>query len=317
MQLAGYPVQLYKPAIVNASKFSDARVRPFLKWAGGKTQLLPQIQMALPANLSGRKNLTYLEPFIGSGAVMFWILQKFTNIKKAIINDINPDLINAYIVIKKQPAQLVSALLNLQEQYSSYAEEADKKQFFLEKREKFNQRDSTMIENTSLLIFLNRTCFNGLYRVNNARKFNVPFGRYSNPKICDTENIQAVSALLQNVTILNGDYQETLNHAGKNAFFYFDPPYKPLNKTSSFNAYSSEIFNDEQQERLAHFCSELNAKGHQWLLSNSDMKNENEDNHYFDNLYSGFNIKRVKAKRMINSDSSKRGEINEVLISNY
>ena len=164
---------------------------------------------------------------------------------------------------------------------------------------------------------MNRTCFNGLYRVNSKKEFNVPFGRYSNPKICDAENIEAVSALLQNVIILNGDYQETLQHAEKNSFFYFDPPYKPLNKTSSFNAYAAEVFNDEQQERLAGFCRKIDAEGHQWLLSNSDMKNENEDDHYFDNLYSGFNIKRVKAKRMINSNSLKRGAIDEVLIKNY
>jgi DNA adenine methylase len=293
------------------------KVRPFLKWAGGKTQLLSEIETVLPVDLSVRKNLTYIEPFIGSGAVMFWFLQRYPNVKKAIINDINPDLITACNIIKKEPKSLISALLKLEKKYKSLVEEDDRKKFFLEIREKFNLRNTTEVESTSLLIFLNRTCFNGLYRVNSKTEFNVPFGRYTNPKICDEKNILAVSNLLQRVTILNGDYQLTLKHAGKNSFFYFDPPYKPLNKTSSFNAYASEVFNDEQQERLATFCRKLDAEGHQWLLSNSDMKNENEDDNYFDNLYSGFNIKRVKAKRMINSNALKRGEIDEILINNY
>jgi len=277
--------------------------------------LLPEIEKALPANLSKQKNLTYIEPFVGSGAVMFWFLQKFPNVTKAVINDINGHLVNAYQTIKTKPTELIAVLTDLQTNFLSLTEEA-RKDFFLGQRSRYNNRQSA-VEQTALLIFLNRTCFNGLYRVNSKQQFNVPFGRYANPKICDAENILAVSKLLKNVTILHGDYQETLEHATKSSFFYFDPPYKPLNKTSSFNSYSTEVFNDEQQERLATFCRAIDKAGHQWLLSNSDMKNENDDDHYFDKLYEGFNIKRVKAKRMINSKSEKRGEIDEVLICNY
>jgi DNA adenine methylase len=222
-------------------------------------------------------------------------------------------------VIKTDPESLIKFLALLQEEYYRLQEENDKKQFFLEQRERFNTRTLDDVENTGLMIFLNRTCFNGLYRVNSKGKFNVPFGRYQKPKICDRETILADSQLLQKVTILNGDYEETLQYAGTNSFFYFDPPYKPISKTASFNAYAAEVFDDAQQERLRNFCTKLDGLGFQWLLSNSDVKNTDEENHYFEDLYHqpNFRIKRVKAKRNINSVSTKRGEINELLIANY
>ena len=293
--------------------------KPFLKWAGGKRQLIAEIEASLPKNIHEKRGLTYIEPFIGSGAVMFWFLQKFPNVAKAVINDVNSDLARAYMIIRDEPFILIDALKELQTQYYTLKNDEAKRLFFLEKREEFNSRRLNTLNNTALLIFLNRTCFNGLYRVNSKNQFNVPFGKYDKPKICDAETIMADSRLLQKVIILNGDYREVLSQATKNTFFYFDPPYKPISKTSAFNSYAKDIFNDAEQIRLKSFCDELTAKNYQWLLSNSDPKNTDPNDNFFDNLYSdeGIFIRRVKAKRSINSDSSKRGEIHELLISNY
>jgi DNA adenine methylase len=291
--------------------------KPFLKWAGGKGQLINAIKLALPKEIHTKNNLTYIEPFVGSGAVMFWFLQQYKNVKKAVINDINPDLFKAYTAIKFSPGKLVKSLQKIEHEYYLLKTEKEKLDFFLEKRDAFNTRKQNDLQNTTLLIFLNRTCFNGLYRVNSENKFNVPFGRYIKPKICDAETILADSKVLEKVTILTGDFTKTLNYCTKETFFYFDPPYKPISKTSSFTSYSNEIFDNKQQERLKEFCKQLDSLGHQWLLSNSDLKNIDQQNNYFDELYSDYNIVRVKAKRSINSISSKRGEINELLISNY
>lgn len=301
-------------AETNTISQKAAIAKPFLKWAGGKGQLINAIEAALPKNINDRESLTYIEPFIGSGAVLFWLLQQYPSIKKAVINDINTDLTNAYIVIKENPFGLIDELQQIQDRYYKLTTEEKRKVFFLQKRIAFNERHLTIIENTATLIFLNRTCFNGLYRVNSKNEFNVPFGKYDKPRICDGDTILADSKLLQKVTILNDDFRDTLKHAEKNSFFYFDPPYKPISKTSSFNAYAKDSFDDAEQERLKKFCDEISAKGHQWLLSNSDP-----GNNFFENLYSGkkIYINKVKARRNINSVASKRGEIAELLISNY
>lgn len=292
--------------------------KPFLKWAGGKGQLISAISNALPEIFYTEEPITYIEPFIGSGAMLFWFLKSFPNITHAIINDINPDLCKAYSTIKREPKNLIDHLSVIQAKYYSLIDEDSRRNFYMEKRELFNTRNLDSLQNTSLLIFLNRTCFNGLYRVNSKGLFNVPFGKYNNPKICDAKTIVADSKMLQRVTILNADYSETLKHVnGNKTFFYFDPPYKPINKTSSFNAYAAECFNDLEQERLKYFCSEIDNLGHLWLLSNSDLKNIDENNAYFDLLYKDFKINRVLASRRINSNAAKRGEIFELLISNY
>lgn len=297
---------------------SECNPKPFLKWAGGKAQLINPISESLPKHLYSSKNLIYVEPFIGSGALLFWFLRTFPNTKKAIINDINPDLYKAYCVIKDEPENLIKELSSLQTNYYSLKNEDERKFFFLTKREEFNTRNLDSLKNSALLIFMNRTCFNGLYRVNSKGLFNVPFGKYKNPKICDTDTIRCDSQLLQKVTILNGDYSETLNYIdSKNTFFYFDPPYKPISKSSSFNAYAAASFDDKEQERLRDFCKKIDSLGHLFLLSNSDLKNYDSENEYFDYLYRDFDIKRVKAKRSINSNSTKRGKIFELLISNY
>ena len=293
--------------------------KPFLKWAGGKGQLILAIEAALPRELLAKENVTYIEPFIGSGAVLFWILRNYSNIQKAVINDINEDLVKAYTTIKHEPENLIKALQEIQDTYYKLGTEEERRIFFLEKRSLFNARYLNELENTALLIFLNRTCFNGLYRVNSRNAFNVPFGKYTNPKICDEKTIMADSNILQRVTILQGDYKETLNYATQNTFFYFDPPYKPISKTSLFNSYARDSFNDAEQIRLKEFCNVLSQKNYKWLLSNSDPKNTNPEDHFFDELYASATnyINRVKARRAINSNATKRGEIFEILISNY
>jgi DNA adenine methylase len=290
--------------------------KPFLKWAGGKTQLIPAIKSTIPNELHNIP-FTYVEPFIGSGAVFFWFLRHFPNIQKAVINDVNKDLIDTYLTIKLYPNDLVKELKELEKEYQSLDSQEKQKELFLNKRALFNSRKNSIVIQSSLMIFLNRTCFNGLYRVNSKNQFNVPFGRYTNPTICDTENIYNVSVALENVTILNQDYSSTLPEIEGDTFFYFDPPYKPLSQTASFNSYAKDIFGDSEQQRLKVFCDELDRRGINWLLSNSDPKNTDPSNHFFDDLYNHYYINRVRAKRTINSDASKRGDIFELLIHNY
>ena len=290
--------------------------KPFLKWAGGKTQLINDIQKALPKEFIKHK-FNYIEPFVGSGAVLFWMLNNFPKIEKAIINDINSDLTNTYKEIAKNPKELISILEQFQNEYHFLENNSEnKKDYYLNKRENFNSRKFSNTEQAALFIFLNRTCFNGLYRVNRNNKFNVPIGSYKKPTICDVENILAVSESLKKVEILTGDYQQTLELAERPALFYFDPPYKPLSKTSSFNSYSKDDFNDDEQIRLRDFCKKLDSLNHYWILSNSDLKSKNIEDNFFDDLYSDFNIKRVKAKRSINANPEKRGKLTELLITN-
>lgn len=291
------------------------KAKPFIKWVGGKTQLIEKIDEMLPEKFSRINDVTYVEPFVGGGAVLFWILQKYPNITKAVINDINPDLTTAYKVIKDNPSELIHKLQFIQDKYLSLNEE-NRKNYFLKTREKFNSKNLEPVKNTALFIFLNRTCFNGLYRVNSKGLFNVPFGRYSNPKICDKETILADSEVLQKVEILTGDFEETLKHASKNSLFYFDPPYKPLTDTSSFNSYAKESFNDNEQIRLGNFCKTIDSLGHIFILSNSDVKGKNPNDDFFDDLYRQFNINRVYATRMVNSNAQKRGKLTELLITN-
>lgn len=291
--------------------------KPFLKWAGGKTQLINEIERRLPKNFKNEK-YTYIEPFVGSGAVLFWLMNKFSNINKAVINDINPDLINVYKVISINPKEIVSTLLDIQnEYYTLEANQEKKSEYYYNKRHSYNSRSNDSVTQAALFIFLNRTCFNGLYRVNRNNEFNVPIGAYKKPTICDSDNIWAVYKVLQRVDILSGDFEQTINYAEKNSFFYFDPPYKPLSITSSFNAYAKENFNDEQQVRLKNFCSKLDNLNAKWMLSNSDVSGIKNTENFFDELYSEFNIIRVKATRRINSNANKRGLLDELIITNY
>jgi DNA adenine methylase len=292
------------------------KTKPFLKWAGGKTQLINDIREQIPKRITDR-SFTYIEPFVGSGAVLFWILQEYPNIEEAIINDINTDLINSYISIKYSVLDVIEVLELWESEYHSIAyDEERKKDYYYQKRELFNNRTSERNTQSALFIFLNKTCFNGLYRVNRNNKFNVPIGSYKTPQICNKSNLLAVSKLLQKVTILNGDYSDTLAYSTVDSLFYLDPPYKPLSDTSSFNSYSKDEFDDAEQIRLKHFCDALNEKGCQWVLSNSDVKSKNPNDDFFDTLYSDFKINRVSAKRSINANPAKRGKLTELLITN-
>jgi DNA adenine methylase len=291
--------------------------KPFLKWAGGKTQLIPVIKRTLPKKIFVDE-FTYIEPFVGSGAVLFWMLREFPNLKKAVINDINADLINTYKIIAEHPKALISHLRVFQNEFQEFANNSEgRKAYYYEKRELYNTRNEGNDLHAALFIFLNRTCFNGLYRVNKKNGFNVPMGSYKTPTILDENNIFEVSEALQKVEILCGDYQETLNFTNEKSLFYFDPPYKPLNETSSFNSYSKDEFGDSEQIRLRDFCKTLNVLGHSWILSNSDVAGKDLNDTFFDDIYNEFNIQRVNAKRSINANPEKRGELTELLITNY
>lgn len=285
--------------------------KPFLKWAGGKGQLLNIIEENLPLTFN-----TYIEPFVGSGAVMFDVLRKIPTIQRVIINDINSDLINTYVTIRDHCEELLKILGKLQDDYYSKSP-LDKGAMFYTIRDEYNQRDTTKLRMAALFIFLNRTCFNGLYRVNSKNLFNVPFGKYVNPKICDKTNLLEVSSLLKKVELFNGDYSDLAQFADKDCFVYLDPPYKPISETSTFNSYCACNFDDTEQVRLKEFCDLISKRGAKFMLSNSDPSSINPENDFFDRLYSAYSIRRVMAKRNINSKADKRGAINELLITNY
>ena len=274
--------------------------RPFIKWVGGKTQLLEDIKKTLPQDLSHREEMTYVEPFVGGGAVLFWILQEYPNITRAIINDINAELICTYRVIKSDVENLIVELARIQSEYLAL-DEAARKNYYLSQRERFNEGINSKVETAALFIFLNRTCFNGLYRVNSKGKFNVPHGKYSNPRICDEETLRADSAVLQRVEILCGDFAQTGKYAGDNVLYYFDPPYRPLTETSAFTSYAKDGFDDAEQMRLRDFCEQIAAHKSLFVASNSDPQNVDNGDDFFD---------------LINSKGNGRGAISEIMISN-
>ena len=292
-------------------------VKPFIKWVGGKSQLIEQLDAQLPADFDSLEDVTYIEPFVGGGAMLFYMLQHYPNINHAIINDINPDLTTCYRTVRDNPKELIASLQDIENTYFSLNTEEARKEFFIVVRNRYNEKNLDPIENTTKFFFLNKTCFNGLYRVNKKGLFNVPFGRYSNPTICNPETILKDSELLQRVEILNGDFEETFKYAQGNTLFYFDPPYRPLNDTSSFNNYAKEAFNDDAQIRLKKYCDRINDAGFKFMLSNSDGKSVNREDNFFDVLYAAYQIERVLTSRSINSNPNKRGELTEILVRNY
>ena len=292
-------------------------VKPFIKWVGGKSQLIEQLDAQLPADFDSLEDVTYIEPFVGGGAMLFYMLQHYPNINHAIINDINPDLTTCYRTVRDNPKELIASLQDIENTYLSLNTEEARKEFFMVVRNRYNEKNLDPIENTTKFFFLNKTCFNGLYRVNKKGLFNVPFGRYSNPTICNPETILKDSELLQRVEILNGDFEETFKYAQGNTLFYFDPPYRPLSDTSSFNNYAKEAFNDDAQIRLKKYCDRINDAGFKFMLSNSDGKSVNGEDNFFDVLYAAYQIERVFASRSINSNPNKRGELTEILVRNY
>lgn len=272
--------------------------QPFLKWAGGKRQLLPAISEHLPQRIT-----TYYEPFIGAGAVLFSLQHK-----RCVINDANRELINCYQVIKENPQELITLCTQYREKNS--------KEFFyklraLDRTELFDEL--SLVQRAARIIYLNKTCFNGLFRVNSSGQFNVPYGNYANPKVVDSVVINAISAYLNrnNVQIRCGDFAESVSGIRKGAFVYFNPPYHPISDTSSFTGYDINGFGAGEQERLKALCDKLTDRGCKVLLSNSNAQ-------FIRDLYtdSRYEIVEVKATRAINSVGSKRGKIGELLIHN-
>ena len=223
------------------------KAKPFIKWVGGKTQLIEQLDALLPADFGNWNDVTYIEPFVGGGAMLFYMLQRYPNIRHAVINDVNPDLTTCYRIVRDMPEELITSLLEIQDSYNALQTEERRKEFYLAVRDRYNEKNLNPLENTTKFFFLNRTCFNGLYRVNKKGLFNVPFGKYSNPQICDPDTIRKDSEVLQRVEIMTGDFDATFNRAQGYTLFYLDPPYRPLSDTSSFNDYSKEAFNDDAQ----------------------------------------------------------------------
>ena len=304
----------------NFSLFEKDRIecKPFIKWVGGKGQLLSEINKLYPVEL-GKNINKYAEIFLGGGAVLFDILSKY-KLDEVYISDKNLELINTYKSIRDNVDILIKSLKEMEEQYIPLNNE-DRKIYYYEKREEYNSlkinSEMNNIEKAILFIFLNKTCFNGLYRVNKKGKFNVPMGAYKKPKICDEENLKNVSLTLRNVKIVYADYRESEKFIDDKTFVYIDPPYRPLNITSSFTSYTENDFNDKEQIELVEYINVLNKKGAKIVISNSDPKNNDIDDNFFDKLYKNYNINRVKATRMLNSNASLRGAINELLITNY
>ena len=279
-------------------------VKPFIKWAGGKSQLLNDIRAKYPGKID-----KYCEPFVGGGAVLLDVLANCQP-KEVLINDINAELANTYSQIKNNVDELIEMLSEMQETFWE-KNDTDRKVMYLAKRERFNYLkvngdEQINLEKAALFIFLNKTCFNGLYRVNRKGLFNVPIGSYKKPPICDAENLRLISGLLKNVHIKCGDYSECADFIDENTFVYIDPPYRPLTPTASFTSYSENEFGDKQQIELGKFVDKISAKGAKVLISNSDPKNSDESDSFFDDLYSNYTIMRVSAKRMINSKATGR-----------
>lgn len=299
--------------------------RPFLKWAGGKTQLLAQLREHYPPGLLSGAVTRYIEPFVGGAAVALDVLQR-SAIAEAHLFDVNPELIAAYTAVQRDPQGLTDLLEAYRRRYLEL-NETGREEYFYARRSHYNTQKAAMdfgvfspawVERAADLIFLNKTCYNGLFRVNAAGHFNAPFGRYLKPTIFDAANIRAVSHLLQRAALHLGGFESCFDLVDERTFVYFDPPYRPISATSSFNSYAAGRFGDDEQRRLAVFLRRLQAeKGGRLMLSNSDPKNVDPDDTFFDDLYAGFTIRRVAASRMINSVAAGRGRITEILVTNY
>ncbi len=298
--------------------------RPFLKWAGGKTQLLPAIEARLPAGFRDGSITRYVEPFVGSGAVFFFVNQRFP-LKDCYLYDINPELVLVYQVVKRDVSGLIERTAALADEYAA-ASEAGREDLFYRERERFNRKRATLdfaaygddwVERAAQLIFLNKTCFNGLFRVNSRGEFNAPFGKYKTPTICNGAVLEAASRALSNTGIVRGDSAACAEVVDDRTFVYFDPPYRPLNATSSFTSYAKGGFSDDDQVRLARLFGELDERGAKLMLSNSDPCNHDAGDRFFDALYGAWTIERVPARRSINCRGDRRGAVAELIIRNY
>lgn len=309
------PKESEKPSDGRSSRYlKEQKLKPFLKWAGGKGQILDELRHYYPSQL-GEAVYKYAEPFVGGGAVLFDVLSNYS-IDEVYISDTNAELINTYTSLRDQTEELISLLRQYESLYLPL-DDAQRKSFYYEKRHRYNELKLSQqrnVELAALFIFLNRTCFNGLYRVNSRGEYNVPMGSYKNPTICDEDNLRKVATALYGVIIKHADFRESETFIDKHTFAYFDPPYRPLPSSQSFTSYTEVDFNDECQKELGIFVKRLSASGAYVIASNSDPKNTNPNDNFFDDLYEGMNINRISATRMINSNANARGKISELII---
>ena len=313
-----YNIFMMKGATDDDGSAAAMNLKPFLKWAGGKGQLIHEIAPYYP--FEDRRIKKYAEPFVGGGAILFDILSKY-DLEAVYISDVNSELINTYCTIRDHADELIHLLLLMQSEFTALSAE-ERKIYYTEKRARFNdlkmhENKADSKERAALMIFLNRTCFNGLFRVNKKGVFNVPMGAYKNPTICDEANLRAVAEKLRNVTIVCADYRGSADFIDKHTFVYFDPPYRPLTETAHFTAYTKDSFDDAAQIALAKFVDVMSEKGAKIVASNSDPKNVNNEDNFFEDIYRAHKIHRVNAVRMINSNADARGKIQELLISNF
>lgn len=283
---------IYKSEVILNMSF---KVPTLVKWAGGKKQLLPQFYKYFPGNIE-----RYIEPFIGGGAVAFYVIEHFKP-KFALLSDINEELINTYNVVKNNTPELIEALIALTKKHS--------KEFYYKVRD-IDPHYLSSIDMAARFIYLNKTCFNGLYRVNSKGKFNVPIGSYKNPQILDIRSLLEIHKLLKNAIITVMPFEDVMRYARSEDFIYFDPPYYPVREGKSFTKYSKNDFSKTDHEKLAEIFQKLDKLGCKVMLSNSDTE-------FIRRLYKNYNVNTVQAKRLINCDASHRGKINEIVVTNY
>jgi DNA adenine methylase len=288
-------------------------VRPFIKWLGGKTQMIKQLESYFPAELKSGGIDTYVEPFLGGGAVFFYLIRSYPHIKHYYVSDSNIDLMDCYLAIKDHSTELLAELNKLEGRYK-YLPIGDTWHYdcYHQVRWDFNSPSTGLVKRAAQFIFLNKTGFNGLYRVNNSGSFNVPWGKETNPTIFNPRDLKDLSEALSTVEVSSGDYKDCAQYVTTRSLVYFDPPYRPISKTSNFTAYSPGRFTDADQLGLSLFYKDLSSLGTKLMLSNSSTGDG-----YFESLYEGFRIETLKSKRAINSDGTKRGPIDEILVLNY
>lgn len=290
-----------------------------VKWAGGKGKLASIIEGVILEHINLEKIDTYVEPFIGGGSFFFYMAQKY-KFKNKIISDINGELINLYKVVKEKPNELIHQAGKLQIEYNNLKDIDTKSEYFYDVRNRYNQciaegkTDNLNVELAVDFLFLNKIGFNGLYRVNSKGLYNVPFGKREKATLFNERNIETVSKILEDTEIIHRDYQNTIDFANENSLFYFDPPYRPLSTSSSFTNYAKSSFNDTNQKELAEFCNKISVLGSEFALSNSDPKNSNADDDFFDLLYKNYHIERIYAQRMIGAKTASRGKVSEILV---
>lgn len=296
-------------------------VKPFVKWAGGKRKLLSTLEANLPHDIYEQEAVTYIEPFVGGGAMLFHILQHHPNCRRVIINDINPALIHCYRCIKDNHQQLISELLPLQDLFYAHPSLEHRRAVYYAYRDEYNHlpiEERSTIHAAALFIFFNKTSFNGLYRENKQGGFNVPYGKYVHPTICNEPVIRDAHDALQNVEILCGNYKDVVSAIDWHQYnlFYLDPPYRPLLGANNFKQYTKSAFGDKEQEALKAFCDEIHANGGHFMLSNSDSEIEPGVS-YFETLYDGYYVQHIKAPRSINAFVPGVQITTEILVKNY